>query len=560
MDTLAWETSRTLCNRVSFTDPETGEKLNSTALYLALLFDWQGWAHPVAKADRHFGGPSLQVLYSTNHKSDKWDQAPLLRIDFLALRKALGMPEGDKYVTPAWLGTATIEDTQSHKKASFLVWAQRLGMKKREGFSVIEKKALELVSKYGEYQTHRMGNSLYIVPVKGNEEEAWLSVADLMQSKFNDKTDPTGGLRKVKEHLQTARTAYVENKPDEFNQATSAFIAAVTDLGPKLGPYPDQATIDLEVSYNRWAPFRFAWILTAVAFVSFLLHMGSKWKALYTLGLASFVASLVAMFVGFGLRMAISGRAPVTNMYESVTYVGLGAAVCGLIFELIYRKRFVVTAAAAVATVSLILADNCPAVLDPSIRPLQPVLRSNFWLVTHVMSITLSYATFALALGIGNITLGYYLVGSRNREVTGELSTFTYKSLQVGVFLLAVGTILGAVWADYSWGRFWGWDPKEVWALIALLGYLAVLHARYVDWVRDFGLAALSVICFSLVVMAWYGVNFVLGAGLHSYGFGGGGEGYVYAAVGAQFLFVIAAAIRRAFSRETPKTPEPSSP
>jgi ABC-type transport system involved in cytochrome c biogenesis permease subunit len=184
---------------------------------------------------------------------------------------------------------------------------------------------------------------------------------------------------------------------------------------------------------------------------------------------------------------------------------------------------------------------------------LQPVLRSNFWLVTHVMCITLSYAAFALALGISNITLGYFMLGSRNEEMIGALSRFTYRALQVGVLLLAAGTILGGVWADYSWGRFWGWDPKEVWALIALLGYLAVLHAQYAGWVRHFGLASLSVACFSLVVMAWYGVNFVLGAGLHSYGFGGGsGQNYVYAAVGLQMLYVPAAALgRRVF---TPKS------
>ncbi len=172
------------------------------------------------------------------------------------------------------------------------------------------------------------------------------------------------------------------------------------------------------------------------------------------------------------------------------------------------------------------------------------MLRNNFWLVTHVMTITLSYAAFALALGIANITLGYYLVRSGTGETIAALSRFTYQALQVGVLLLAAGTILGGVWADYSWGRFWGWDPKEVWALIALLGYLAVLHARYVGWVGHFGLAALSVACFSLVVVAWYGVNFVMGAGLHSYGFGGGGEGYVGSVLAAQFLYVALAALR----------------
>ena len=103
-------------------------------------------------------------------------------------------------------------------------------------------------------------------------------------------------------------------------------------------------------------------------------------------------------------------------MYESVIYLALGVSLFGCIFELIYRRRYILTAAAALATVVLILADNCPAALDPSLQPLQPVLRSNFWLVTHVMTITLSYAAFAPALGIGNITLGYFLVGSTNHR------------------------------------------------------------------------------------------------------------------------------------------------
>jgi ABC-type transport system involved in cytochrome c biogenesis permease subunit len=244
------------------------------------------------------------------------------------------------------------------------------------------------------------------------------------------------------------------------------------------------------------------------------------------------------MLAGFVLRAIVAGRPPVTNMYESVVYVGAGVALFGLIFELRYRRKYFLSAAATISTLILILADNSPLVLDPAVRPLEPVLRSNFWLVTHVLTITLSYAALALALGLGNIALGYGLFRSPNHDTVAALGRFTYKVLQLGVLLLAAGIILGGVWADYSWGRFWGWDPKEVWALVALLAYLAVLHARFAGWVGERGLAALSVTCFALVVMAWYGVNFVLGAGLHSYGFGGGGQGWVYGAVVLQLIYV----------------------
>jgi hypothetical protein len=132
-------------------------------------------------------------------------------------------------------------------------------------------------------------------------------------------------------------------------------------------------------------------------------------------------------------------------------------------------------------------------------------------------------------------------VGRTNQKVINTFVRLIYKKLQVGVLLLAVGTILGALWADYSWGRFWGWDPKEVWALITLLGYLAVLHARLAGWVAGRGLAAWSVICFSLVVVTWYLANML--PGLHEYGLGSGGQYYVWGAIGLQFLYVAVAIV-----------------
>ena len=125
------------------------------------------------------------------------------------------------------------------------------------------------------------------------------------------------------------------------------------------------------------------------------------------------------------------------------------------------------------------------------------------------------------------------------------LSQLNYRVLQVGVLLLTTGIILGGIWAHFSWGRFWGWDPKETWALIALLCYLVPLHGRLVGWIGNFGISVASVAAFNAVLMAWYGVNFVLGTGLHSYGFGTGGSEWMLASVvGADLLFVLAATVR----------------
>jgi ABC-type transport system involved in cytochrome c biogenesis permease subunit len=542
LDSLAWETWRLIGNRSSFADPDTGQPLDATALYLSMLMDWQGW-------DRGAKSPAAGTCTATHashsYAPDKWDQSACILVDSLELRTALGMPETQKYISPLGLTQAKIQDPKTKCSTPLLVWTQKLVCAQNQELSALERNAIELSRRLRAYQDHRAGRRLEVAPMPDSEENQWASLDYLLRASLDDRTDPSGGLRELKDKFLAVRAAYLAKSPRAFNEASTAFLAAARRLGPELGAYPPAGKIDLEVAYNHWVPFRFAWVLVLCACLGLFLEMGTGWKRLYGASIVAYLAGLAAMVAGFVMRVAISNRAPVTNMYESVLYVGLGVAALGLVLELIYRKRFCLAAAAVVSTLALVLADNCPAVLDPSLQPLQPVLRNNFWLVTHVMTITLSYAAFALALGIGNITLGYYLAGSRNREAIESLSRFCYRTLQVGVVLLAVGTVTGGIWADYSWGRFWGWDPKEVWALVTLLGYVAVLHARYAGWVAHFGLAALSVLCFSLVVVAWYGVNFIMGTGLHSYGAGGGGGGiYVGGALAIQFLYVLLAAGR----------------
>ena len=249
--------------------------------------------------------------------------------------------------------------------------------------------------------------------------------------------------------------------------------------------------------------------------------------------------------LGFALRVYISGRPPVSNMYETVLWVPFGTIIFGIIIGKWGRSFLPYIGSCVVAIFCLIVADLAPVILDPSIQPLEAVLRSNFWLMVHVLTIVISYSAFFLAFVLGDFSLFYHL---RENNYQSQIKTVTqaiYRSLQIGIFLLAVGTVLGGVWADYSWGRFWGWDPKETWAFIALMGYLALLHSRLVGWVKSFGMAAGAVLAFSLVIMAWYGVNFWLGAGLHSYGFGSGGVEYVSIFVAIHILFVFYVGIYR---------------
>ena len=534
---LARESLRTISNQGSIKDPETGETLDPVAFWMTTCFDWQGWQRP--DRQRLLNTLNWEPEYFHLHSADKWDRLPLFRVDHLELRDALGLEDGQTYISAAQLAQTRIEDPRTVRTTPFPVWAARLAEldSAKTPLYEVERKALQLAEHCWAYQDLRMGRTLEVLPMPGREKKAWMPLTTLLVGDFDDTSDPNGRLRKLQSHLRNAYAAYTQKNRREFQVASEQFLSALSETGPELGEYPALANIAIEVGYNRWAPFRFAWLLMLVAFLALLLNLGSGWNSLYVAALGSYGAACLAVAIGFAMRITIAGRAPVTNMYESVIYVGSGVAVLGLTFFVVYRKQILLAAAAAVSTLAWVLADNCPAVFDPSVRPLEPVLRSNFWLVIHVMTITLSYAAFALALGVANVTLGYFLVRSTNRAAISATSQFTYKTIQVGVLLLAAGIILGGVWADYSWGRFWGWDPKEVWALVALLGYLAPLHARYAGWVGQRGLAALTVACFALVVVAWYGVNFVLGVGLHSYGFGAGGVGYVATAVVLQLGF-----------------------
>ncbi|MEO0410189.1 MAG: cytochrome c biogenesis protein CcsA, partial [Cyanobacteria bacterium P01_A01_bin.135] len=322
------------------------------------------------------------------------------------------------------------------------------------------------------------------------------------------------------------------------------FRTSLKALSPAI--YPADNVLAREVHFNHFHPFAKAWQLYGLAFVVMLVALWVKPWNLYWGAIGLFTAGIVVQSYGFWLRMQIAGRPPVTNMYESVVWVGFGIAAIALAFELTSRSRYYLLAAAPLAVMCLILADSLPAVLDPSIAPLVPVLRDNFWLSIHVPTIALSYASFALALGLGHVALGNYLFAPQAKKRIKTLSQLNYRVLQVGVLLLTAGIILGGIWAHFSWGRFWGWDPKETWALIALLCYLAPLHSRLTGWMGDFGINVASVVSFNAVLMAWYGVNFVLGTGLHSYGFGTGGSALVIAGVvGLDLLFVAIAAARR---------------
>jgi ABC-type transport system involved in cytochrome c biogenesis permease subunit len=318
-------------------------------------------------------------------------------------------------------------------------------------------------------------------------------------------------------------------------------IAELHEDARLLTDYSNTAKINRELFYNKFQPFYWTWALYIVALLALILSLMWKKTAVYAAAMSMLAISILFHGFGFVLRCSITGWAPVTNMYETIIWVAMMGAVFAFVLEMVYRHRVIAIGGAVVALLGTIVAASMPPEFGTSIRGLQPVLRSNYWLGIHVLTIVSSYAAFALAMVLGNIVLGQLINGKVAAATIRTNIFYTYRAIQIGVLLVAAGTILGGLWADVSWGKFWSWDAKEVWALIVLLTYLALLHGRFAGWIKQFGLAAGAVLCFSAVLMSWYGVNFVLRAGLHAYGFGSGGQGYMFTFVGLQWVYVITA-------------------
>jgi len=225
--------------------------------------------------------------------------------------------------------------------------------------------------------------------------------------------------------------------------------------------------------------------------------------------------------VALGLRMHLSGRPPVTNLYSSAIFIGWGSALLGLVLERIYKLGVGNIIAAVSGFVTLQIAHILAADGD-TMEVLQAVLDTQFWLATHVTCITLGYATTYVAglLGIIFIVRGVF-TPSLTPEIARNLTRMTYGTVCFATFFSFVGTVLGGLWADDSWGRFWGWDPKENGALLIVLWNALLLHARWGGMVRERGVAILAIVGNIVVSWSWFGVN-QLGVGLHSYGFTNG--------------------------------------
>jgi len=280
--------------------------------------------------------------------------------------------------------------------------------------------------------------------------------------------------------------AYVSRDPGAFAATSGQLRALLVSLSPSV--YPDFASLQREVHYNSFHPFRKAMVLYAIRVRDRIDDLASAEPGPYWIGFAAFVAGVVVHGYAFYLRVMISGRAPVTNMYESVVWVSFGAAFFAMILEAIYRQRYYIVGAVPLSILLLLLADQFPAVLDPSLGPLVPVLRNN-WLIWCTCRRS-RWATRRLWLQWAWDTSRWRIMFSRRwrGQTIAKLENLVYRAMQIGVLLLAAGTIL-AVSGRIMRGPILGWDPKETWALIALVSYLIPLHGRLAGWLSNYALS-----------------------------------------------------------------------
>ena len=452
-----------------------------------------------------------------------WKSEPMVLVSFGKLKEQLGLDKTQRRFSFAQL-TALPELNRLANEAHALRKAEKpLDRLQQEVMSVTERLALF---------AHVMdGSAFLIVPAPTKATDAWVEPPEWSKYYAEAQFAP------IQNQLQTVATSYVNGDGFGFSRTSRQLRENLRRLSPSI--YPQDRQLRLEYFYNHFEGFyRAIWFYGLALLVLLIAHLRGRGTALRNLGVALTAVGLLFHASGIVMRCMIAGRPPVTNMYESIIWVSFAVSFFGMIFFARYRTPVYLLAALPVTLIALLLVHQMPIAMPSSIDPLVPVLRDNFWLTIHVLTITLSYAAFALAMGFGHILLWRYARDPAAARADQPMHFWLYRVLQLGVILLAAGTILGGVWANYSWGRFWGWDPKETWALIALLCYILTLHGRLAGWWTQFGLVVASVVCFLAVLMAWYGVNFVLGKGLHSYGFGIGGETYVATFVILDLLFV----------------------
>ena len=354
----------------------------------------------------------------------------------------------------------------------------------------------------------RFDPPLVVPPPQSGDAHGWMRVGEVLLNVARGEPVPAA----VRSYAAMGG-AFRSGDAAEFNKQVAAYRVA---LAPEFSAALTKA--ERETFFNRMQPFYNAMVIYILAGLLacaswFNLSETLRRSAVWLIGLA-----FVIHTTGLIFRMALEGRPPVTNLYSSAIFIGWGAVVLGLVLEKFYKDGIGAVVASVVGFVTLIIAHHL-ALTGDTMEMMRAVLDTNFWLATHVVVVTLGYASTFVA---GFLALIYVLRGVFTKtlsEATGKsLARMVYGIVCFATLFSFVGTVLGGIWADQSWGRFWGWDPKENGALIIVLWNALVLHLRWGGIIRERGLINCAIVGNIVTSWSWFGVN-MLGIGLHSYGF-----------------------------------------
>lgn len=469
----------------------------------------------VSKADHYKGYNSDQVFLSMSQTPNAWFEVPLvyLKRGNDSIRKILNLDKEAK-LAPF---INFFDDKGNYKLSPYLddAYNAKIPNQFQKDFIDADKKVVLLNSALS-------GSILRIFPVPNDTNNKWISYLEL-----NEYEDTE--LNNLKNILPAYMQTLVEATKNNDYKLADDIIGGIDKFQHKYGGSvrPSDDKISAEILYNKYDIFKQLYYLYMLAGVFMLIFtiiqiFNSSKFIKYTVEVFHVLIAIFFVLHTLGLiaRWYISGHAPWSDAYESMIYVGWATMFFGLAFD--RKSKLTVASAAFVASMILMIAHwNW---MDPSIANLQPVLNS-YWLMIHVAVIVASYGPFTLGMILGIVSLILILLtNKKNKEKMNlSLQEITYineLALTIGLIMLTIGNFLGGQWANESWGRYWGWDPKETWALVSIMVYAFVIHARFVPSLRGkWVFNVMSIFAFYSIMMTYFGVNFYL-TGLHSYASG----------------------------------------
>jgi len=473
----------------------------------------------VSRSNSYNGLNSDQVLVSIMDNPGVWFNAPIVYIKSGqkgdTIKKIIGI---DEKIKKAPL-VSFFDSLGNYKLANNLEKAYLSNVP-----SQIEKDIIELDRRVNLLYSALEGKIMRIFPVPNDINNKWISYPEISEYSY-EGADSLYVNNVLNLYFQTLRVA----RQDQDYAQSEELLESIKGFQKKYGSkvMPSDFKINSEVVYNKADIFNrlYKWYLFAGLGLLLILIFQIFYDNKFTSHLIKLFESLIiTLFVfntiGLAARWYIAGHAPWSDAYESIIFVAWATVIFGIIFG---RKSYF-TLASSTFVASIILSIANMNWLDPSIANLQPVLDS-YWLMIHVAVIVGSYGPFAIGMILGIVTLFLTIIATKkNRKIFSrkleELTIVNELSLTIGLVMLTIGNFLGGMWANESWGRYWGWDPKETWALISIMIYTAVLHLRIIPRLNNKWLFNLmSIISFAAIMMTYFGVNFYL-VGLHSYASG----------------------------------------